>query len=372
VVDPALDIDSPFLDLFGDAPQPAPLGTAAAQIGEPEFELDLDVDEPAAPASAPPDSGAVTPAPSMPTAPEPINEPPVAPEPVNGGPGPAISLLKPATAPAAPPPPADDQGFTRAPVGPQADFFDDPGAPDSDYEDWPDEVRPGAPAVAAAPASPIPDPVAERPISTPPLWQTVAPPGFPPPAVNATAPPAALAAPSSDSATSPNQKTSADLPAPMPEKAPASRRSSRRARRAERKEPANLPAVRPKKDVKPAPLRPHKLKFSDRDPAIELAISEIAGHLTFTQSTVTAWYHLPEVRWAFRPDAEREALLSAISEQYAGLAGFRLHLRRTNRPFPADEWARTVDSFTAKPLPDVVGATSWSDHLVAAQRICSR
>ncbi len=152
----------------------------------------------------------------------------------------------------------------------------------------------------------------------------------------------------------------------MPEKAPAPQREKAPAKKRGRKkkdEPANLPAT-----VKAAPLRPHKLKFSDRDPAIELEISEIAGHLTFTQSTVTAWYYLPEVRWAFRPDAEREALLSAISEQYAGLAGFRLHLRRTNRPFPADEWARTVDSFTAKPLPDVTGATSWSDHLVAAQR----
>ncbi|MFI5493330.1 ATP-binding protein [Actinoplanes sp. NPDC051859] len=156
--------------------------------------------------------------------------------------------------------------------------------------------------------------------------------------------------------------------APMPEKAPAKQREKAPAKqRRKRKEPDNLPAI-PRKDVKPAPLRPHKLKFSDRDPAIELEISEIAGHLTFTQSTVTAWYYLPEVRWAFRPDAEREALLSAISEQYAGLAGFRLHLRRTNRPFPADEWARTVDSLTAKPLPDVTGGTSWSDHLVAAQR----
>lgn len=154
---------------------------------------------------------------------------------------------------------------------------------------------------------------------------------------------------------------------PATEKRPAKRKEKAPAKRKEKKaEPRNLP-VRPRpQDVKP--LRPNKIKFSDRDPAMELAISEIAGHLTFTQSTVTAWYYLPEVRWAFRPDAEREALLSAISEQYAGLAGFRLHLRRTNRPFPADEWARTVDSFTAKPLPDVQGGTSWSDHLVAAQR----
>ncbi|WP_200210229.1 ATP-binding protein [Micromonospora coerulea] len=122
------------------------------------------------------------------------------------------------------------------------------------------------------------------------------------------------------------------------------------------------------KPAKPVRVRPPKIKFADRDPSVELAITEIAGHLTFTPNTVTAWYWLPEVRWAFRPDAEREALLSAISEQYAGLAGFRLHLRRTTRPFPADEWARTIDAHTAAPLPDVPGTAGWADHLVAAQR----
>ncbi|HET8683146.1 MAG TPA: hypothetical protein VFM54_14935, partial [Micromonosporaceae bacterium] len=102
-----------------------------------------------------------------------------------------------------------------------------------------------------------------------------------------------------------------------------------------------------------APLPTPAPKHKDRDPAIDLAITEIAGHLTFSPNTVTAWYWLPEVRWAFRPDPEREAVLSAISEQYAGLAGFRLHLRRTTRPFPADEWARTVDGNTSHPLPAV-------------------
>ncbi|MEH0934396.1 ATP-binding protein [Micromonospora sp. CPCC 205543] len=120
--------------------------------------------------------------------------------------------------------------------------------------------------------------------------------------------------------------------------------------------------------AKPVRVKPPKIKFGDRDPSIDLAITEIAGHLTFTPNTVTAWYWLPEVRWAFRPDAEREALLSAISEQYAGLAGFRLHLRRTTRPFPADEWARTIDAHTASPLSDVPGTAGWADHLVAAQR----
>ncbi|NLU80271.1 hypothetical protein HCA58_18175 [Micromonospora sp. HNM0581] len=138
--------------------------------------------------------------------------------------------------------------------------------------------------------------------------------------------------------------------------------------------PTSRPAPRQRsvdhrdRPVKPVRVRPPKIKFGDRDPAVELAITEIAGHLTFTPNTVTAWYWLPEVRWAFRPDAEREALLSAISEQYAGLAGFRLHLRRTTRPFPADEWARTIDANTAAPLPDVPGTPGWAEHLVAAQR----
>ena len=134
--------------------------------------------------------------------------------------------------------------------------------------------------------------------------------------------------------------------------------------------PAAAPAHRRRKQHKPKPApapdakRP---KHKERDPAQDLAITEIAGHLTYTPNTVTAWYWLPEVRWAFRPDGEREALLMAIAEQYAGLAGFRLHLRRTTRPFPADEWARTVDQMTPAPLPTVPGAPSWADHLVAAQ-----
>ncbi|GAB3951235.1 hypothetical protein GCM10027614_52890 [Micromonospora vulcania] len=132
--------------------------------------------------------------------------------------------------------------------------------------------------------------------------------------------------------------------------------------------PRQRAASRPDRPIRPTRVRAPKIKFGDRDPSVELAITEIAGHLTFTPNTVTAWYWLPEVRWAFRPDAEREALLSAISEQYAGLAGFRLHLRRTTRPFPADEWARTIDAHTPAPLPDVSGTTGWADHLVAAQR----
>ncbi|MEU7934599.1 ATP-binding protein [Micromonospora echinofusca] len=160
-------------------------------------------------------------------------------------------------------------------------------------------------------------------------------------------------------------------PAPQPVPEPASRRGGERPPERAGREvapPRQRSAGRRSQPTKPVRVKAPKIKFGDRDPAVELAITEIAGHLTFTPNTVTAWYWLPEVRWAFRPDAEREALLSAISEQYAGLAGFRLHLRRTTRPFPADEWARTIDAHTPSPLPDVPGTAGWGDHLVAAQR----
>ncbi|HEV8569346.1 MAG TPA: ATP-binding protein [Actinoplanes sp.] len=460
-VDPSLDIDSPFLDLFGGTPAaPSPPDTPDADPISDDHDFDFGFDfggpppssAPPSPAPSPAAPSPAAPSPAPPAAPSPAAPSPAAPSPASPSPaapspgvpasapsGPSTALAGPSAVPpsispakpSAPPPgpstavpgpsttppsatapsisPAGPSGsssagpsasspagpsvsspagpsassprvgpapvptppvstFTRAPVGPPADYFAERGVPEPDYEDWPDEVRPGAVAMAAAPVPAAPDPAPSRPVSTPPLWQTVAAPGFP----SAHAPAQAAHAPAPvrpyEPPATPEADAHADLPATMPEKAPAKRKSSKRSRKGDREEPANLPAVRPKKEVKPAPLRPHKLKFSDRDPAIELEITEIAGHLTFTQSTVTAWYYLPEVRWAFRPDAEREALLSAISEQYAGLAGFRLHLRRTNRPFPADEWARTVDSFTAKPLPDVAGATSWSDHLVAAQR----
>jgi hypothetical protein len=100
----------------------------------------------------------------------------------------------------------------------------------------------------------------------------------------------------------------------------------------------------------------------DRSPARELATTEVRGHLTFTPEQVTAWYTVPERVWAFRPDPEREALLAAVAEQYAGLAGLRLHLRRTTRPFPVREWVATALG-NAAPLPDVPGARRWAQHL---------
>ncbi|MCO8274485.1 ATP-binding protein [Actinoplanes sp. TRM 88003] len=391
-VDTTLDIDSPFLDLFGGAAPPSPVAAPPpieppAADPELDFDFGFDFDDPAPPPAPktlptpepvrpdPVEPRPVSPAPvaaagppvALPPAEPPVALPPAAERPVSAPPvasaPPAASAAPPvasAPPPAMPPARLPDEPdgpwgapepgapYSRAPIGPKADYFQDSSAtgatsPEADFDEWPDFDN--------WPPTPTTEPVTAPPVSTPPLWQNVggaapAPPQAGP--VEAYAPQAPPAEP--------------PLPVPATDRAPAKRKEKSPAKR--KKEPRNLPVRQPKTSA----LRPHKLKFNDRDPVMELEISEIAGHLTFTQSTVTAWYYLPEVRWAFRPDAEREALLSAISEQYAGLAGFRLHLRRTNRPFPADEWARTVDSFTAKPLPDVRGGTSWSDHLVAAQR----
>ncbi|XTZ13805.1 ATP-binding protein [Micromonospora echinospora] len=237
------------------------------------------------------------------------------------------------------------------------------------------------PAVEPPRAVPAPPrtrtvPVDETPVSTPPAVPV--PPSEPGPPTPVTAlaepePPAVLPrVPEQPAERLPVARPPAE-PAPVTapaddadgEAASGHRRIPPRQRSAEGRRTKREKSPKP---VKPTRIRPPKIKFGDRDPSVELAITEIAGHLTFTPNTVTAWYWLPEVRWAFRPDAEREALLSAISEQYAGLAGFRLHLRRTTRPFPADEWARTIDSYTPAPLPDVPGTPGWGDHLVAAQR----
>ncbi|MGW0431899.1 ATP-binding protein [Micromonospora sp. NPDC003197] len=311
------DIDSPFLDLFaGQHPRQSPRAVTQQPAASPPAPRRAGWGE----NPAEPTSGlATTPVRSTPPA-EPSARPaqpsPAAARPKSAGPVPPVA----ATAPAQP---TRDRWIEPSAPEPQPQWT---GSPSSTDPRW------------AEPAAGVP----------------LSPAGGPAPGQTAVMPTTAepLPAPPTEWLTGRTEQPAAPAQAPEP---------------ARTNEPAGKKAKKPTV-VKPVKIRPPKVKFRDRDPAVELAITEIAGHLTFTPNTVTAWYWLPEVRWAFRPDAEREALLSAISEQYAGLAGFRLHLRRTTRPFPADEWARTVDAHTPHPLATVPGATSWSDHLVAAQR----
>ncbi|MDG4761576.1 ATP-binding protein [Micromonospora sp. WMMD710] len=308
------DIDSPFLDLFG-GPRP---GAARAVTAGPATR-----EQPAIPQQPP----AAAPTPARPA---PELEPPWTPD---DRPTSARRPVEPRW--------ADAHPGSESRVPHQAGDRLPPLHPAND----PAPTAGGASASTAGPATRAPG---TRPVERPPAPADR-------PAVDRAAAPAARTAPAAR---------------PTLEGAPHRTAAPERPREAGKEvaAPRQRTASRQDRPVRPTRVRAPKIKFGDRDPSVELAITEIAGHLTFTPNTVTAWYWLPEVRWAFRPDAEREALLSAISEQYAGLAGFRLHLRRTTRPFPADEWARTIDAHTASPLPDVPGTAGWADHLVAAQR----
>ncbi|WP_432955837.1 ATP-binding protein [Micromonospora haikouensis] len=337
------DIDSPFLDLFGGAhPVPRP-ALPAPPRPTPHEHPPIPHQPPAV--AAPPARAEIPPAPAerAPAAPTPHGRPRVPQQHVD-----RLPAARPARAPDLPPPPVV--------VAPPTD-------PDDETYGWQDPEPPVRREPERSPQREAEASARREAGHAPQRGATPSPQrgSLSSPQRNAEAPPRG------------REPDPPARPAPEPVAQPPAGRevTPPRQRTAERRERAGRPAkpAKPAKPARPArQVKPPKIKFGDRDPSVELAITEIAGHLTFTPNTVTAWYWLPEVRWAFRPDAEREALLAAISEQYAGLAGFRLHLRRTTRPFPADEWARTIDAHTTSPLPDVPGTTGWGDHLVAAQR----
>ncbi len=148
------------------------------------------------------------------------------------------------------------------------------------------------------------------------------------------------------------------LPTTAPAEKPADKPADKPAKKARRVKEPKPPRGTPKS-------RPPTHK--DKDAFVDLELREIAGHLTFTRNDVTAWYRLPDLQWAFRGDKERTSIMLGIAAQYAALAGYRIHLRRTTRPYPAAQWAQRLDETTRNPLPDVAGAPSWADHLEASQ-----
>jgi hypothetical protein len=99
----------------------------------------------------------------------------------------------------------------------------------------------------------------------------------------------------------------------------------------------------------------------DRPEELRLALREVDGHLTYTAGSVWAWYLLPNQQWAFRSEAQRESLIVAAADAMAGLAGKRVHVRVTTRPYPVAAWARRLDLLTPTP------ADGWYEHLIGAQ-----
>ena len=72
----------------------------------------------------------------------------------------------------------------------------------------------------------------------------------------------------------------------------------------------------------------------------------------------------PTQPWAFRSDRQREQLMFGVGDGLAWLAGHRLHLRVTSRPYPTAEWAKRLHELTPNPLRDARrrrrGPSTWS------------
>jgi hypothetical protein len=106
---------------------------------------------------------------------------------------------------------------------------------------------------------------------------------------------------------------------------------------------------------------------ADQARPARLALREIEQNLAFTDTAVWAWFRVPAQTWAFRSEMQRTSLILGAGDAVSALAGHRLHLRVTTRPYPAAEWARRLDRNSPTPLPGA-GGRSWSEHLVTAQQ----
>ncbi len=81
-----------------------------------------------------------------------------------------------------------------------------------------------------------------------------------------------------------------------------------------------------------------------------LRLRGTAGHFTFDDNSIWAWYTLTPQRWSFLTDSERAGTLSAQATGYGELIGRPMKLRVTHQPYPAHEWARRLDSDSPKRL----------------------
>jgi hypothetical protein len=106
-----------------------------------------------------------------------------------------------------------------------------------------------------------------------------------------------------------------------------------------------------------------------RDPVVKagLALRNIEDNVCFTSHEAWAWFVLPTQPWAFRSDTQREQLLFGFGDALSWLAGHRLHLRVTSRPYQTAEWARHLHQLTPDPL-GTPGVEPWTEHLVTMQK----
>lgn len=76
--------------------------------------------------------------------------------------------------------------------------------------------------------------------------------------------------------------------------------------------------------------------------AAKWALSRVAGHVTFSDKRMVAWYLLDPQRWSFRTVADGEQLIEAHAAQIAELVGRTIYGRITTRPYAVQSWAEAA------------------------------
>ncbi len=111
-------------------------------------------------------------------------------------------------------------------------------------------------------------------------------------------------------------------------------------------------------------------RLSGDNPVLPLTVQRIDGGVTWTASQAVAWFRMAPQAWQWRGDPYRNRVISNATRIYAtlatldGLPDRNLHIRVTQRPYPAHEWAKAVSDIT----PNPVSVTAWRDRLIATQR----
>ena len=101
---------------------------------------------------------------------------------------------------------------------------------------------------------------------------------------------------------------------------------------------------------------------------------EIAGPLQFTAGGLFMWFVLGPQQWDFLPQGRRLQLWDQQAYRYSALANLTdagetpIRMRITTRPYPAYEYAWSLDEQTVEPLHHVPGHETWQDFLTAGQK----
>lgn len=89
------------------------------------------------------------------------------------------------------------------------------------------------------------------------------------------------------------------------------------------------------------------------------------GNLVFSGGRLTSWWRLAPARWNWMSEQERDGMILASAQVFAGLVGHRLHIRGTSTALTAEQWADRVAAGGPQALQAYEGHRRLqADHLV--------